>query len=165
MQSPHLGNSAYPSAPLRRHNLALARSQSSHSPGILHNYGTSASLIHSFQRAQNKLFKLVPLNSTPKSTYCPKQLHRLPIHNRIIFKIALMTYRTPATSNPTYLHHLNLRIWSSFTFSYANKSSFVYRGFSYASAPVWNALPYLVRAQPSPLLKLSPKTHLFGTPT
>ena len=40
---------------------------------------------------------------------CLKKLHWLPIHNRIIFKIALMTYRTLATSNPPYIQHLLFR--------------------------------------------------------
>ena len=61
-------------------------------------YGTSTSLIHSLQHVQNKLAKLVLLNSTFNSTDCLKKLHWLPIHNRIIFKIALMTYRTLETN-------------------------------------------------------------------
>ena len=61
-------------------------------------YGTSTSLILSLQRVQNKLAKLVLLNPTFNSTDCLKKLHWLPIHNRIIFKIAIMTYRTLATS-------------------------------------------------------------------
>ena len=46
------------------------------------------------------LAKLVFLNPTLKSTDCLKQLHWLPIHNHMIFKVALLTYRTLATSNP-----------------------------------------------------------------
>ena len=45
-----------------------------------------ASLIHSLHCVQNKLAKLVLLNPTLNSTDCLKQLHSLPIHNRIIFK-------------------------------------------------------------------------------
>ena len=137
-------------------------------------YGTSTSLIHSLQRVQNKLAKLVLLNPTFNSTECLKKLHWLPIQNRIIFKIALMTCRTLATSNPPYLHHLLLRRHTSGLRSSSttqlhqpvHKSSLINRGFSYASPAVWNALPPQVRDQPSlELFNRNLKTHLFRTPT
>ena len=137
-------------------------------------YGTSTSLILSLQRVQNKLAKLVLLNPTFNSTDCLKKLHWLPIHNRIIFKIALMTYRTLATSNPPYLQHLLFRrhtsgLRSSSTIQLhqpVHKSSLINRGFSHASPAVWNALPPQVRDQPSlELFKSHLKTHLFRTPT
>ena len=137
-------------------------------------YGTSTSLILSLQRVQNKLAKLVLLNPTFTSTECLKKLHWLPIHNRIIFKIALMTYRTLTTSNPPYLQHLLLRrhtsgLRSSYTIQLhqpVHKSSLINRGFSHASPAVWNALPPQVRDQPSlELFKRHLKTHLFRTPT
>ena len=132
-------------------------------------FGTSASLIHSLQRIQNKLAKLVLLNPILNSSDCLKKLHKLlPIHNRIIFKIAL------ATSNPPYLHHLLLRrhasgLRSSSTIQLhqpVHKSSLINRGFSNVSPAVWNALPPQVRDQPSlELFKRHLKTHLFRTPT
>ena len=137
-------------------------------------YGTSTSLIHSLQRVQNKLAKLVLLNPTFNSTDCLKKLHWLPIHNRIIFKIALMTYRTLMTSNPPYLQHLlfhrhtsGLRSSSTIQLHQpVHKSSLINRGFSHASPAVWNALPPQVRDQPSlELFKSHLKTHLFRTPT
>ena len=69
-------------------------------------YGTSASLFHSLQRTQNNLAKLVLLNPSLNSSERLRQLHWLPIHLRIIFKISLITYRTLATSNPSYLNQL-----------------------------------------------------------
>ena len=134
-------------------------------------YDTSTSLIHSLQRVQNKL---VLLNPTFNSTDCLKKLHWLPIHNRIIFKIALMTYRTLATSNPPHLQHLLFRrhtsgLGSSSTIQRhqpVHKPSLINRGFSCASPAVWNALPPQVRDQPSlELFKSHLKTHLFRTPT
>ena len=98
----------------------------------------------------------------------------LPIHNRIIFKIALMTYRTLATSNPPYLQHLLFRrhtsgLRSSSTIQLhqpVHKPSLINRGFSHASPAVWNALPPQVRDQPFlELFKCHLKTHLFRTPT
>ena len=65
-------------------------------------YGTSASLIHSLQRTQNNLAKLVLLNPILNGSECLRQLHWLPIQLRIIFKISLITYHTLATSNPPY---------------------------------------------------------------
>ena len=137
-------------------------------------YGTSTSLILSLQRVQTKLAKLVLLNPTFNSTDCLKKLHWLPIHNRIIFKIALMTYRTLATSNPPYLQHFLFRrhtsgLRSSSTIQLhqpVHESSLINRGFSHASPAVWNALPPQVRDQPSlELFKSHLKTHLFRTPT
>ena len=104
---------------------------------------TSASLIHSLQRVQNKLAKLVLLNLTLNNIDCLKQLHWLPIHNRIIFKIALTTYKTLTSSNPPYLHHLILRrhtpgLRSSSAIQLrqpVNKSSLVGRGFSASASP------------------------------
>ena len=120
-------------------------------------YGTSITLIHSLQRVQNKLAKLVLLNPAFNNTYCLKKLHWIPIHNRIILKIALMTYRILATSNPPYLQHLLFRrhtsgLRSSSTIQLhqpVHKSSLINRGFSYASPAVWNVLPPQVRDQPS----------------
>ena len=175
MQSSHLVNSAYSSIPLRRNNFlahSLVLSRLDYCNSLL--YGTSTSLIHSLQRVQNKLAKLVLLNPTFNSTDCLKKLHWLPIHNRIIFKIALMTYRTLATSNPPYLQHLLFRrhtsgLRSSSTIQLhqpVHNSSLINRGFSYASPAVWNALPPQVRDQPSlELFKRHLKTHLFRTPT
>ena len=123
-------------------------------------YGTSASFIHSLQREQPTL----------NSTDCLKQLLWLPIHNSIIFKIALMTYRVLATSNPQYLilrHAPGLRSSSNIQPRQpVRKSSLVNIGFSYASPAVWIALPPQVRDQPSlELFERHLKTHLFRTPT
>ena len=177
MQSSHLGSSAYPSTPLRRHNFCPCTRSCSLSPGLLQFPSLwYICLFDSFlatHTKQTKLAKLVLLNPTLNSTDRLKKLHWLPIHNRIIFKITLVTYRTLATSNPSYLHHLILRrhassLRSSYTIQLhqqVHKSTLVNRGFSYAFPAVWNALPPQVRAQPSlELFKRHLKTHLFRTP-
>ena len=134
-------------------------------------YGTSASLIHSLQRTQTNLAKLVLLNPSLNSSECLRQLHWLPIHLRIIFKISLITYRTLATSNPPYLNQLihrrhipnHLRSSSAIHLHQpVHRSSIVNRGFTYASPAVWNDLPPIIRSQPSlELFKRQLKTHLF----
>ena len=134
-------------------------------------YGTSASLIHSLQRTQNNLAKLVLLNPSLNSSECLRQLHWLPIHLRIIFKISLITYRTLATSNPPYLNQLihrrhipnHLRSSSAIHLHQpVHRSSIVNRGFNYASPAIWNDLPPIIRSQPSlELFKRQLKTHLF----
>ena len=102
-------------------------------------YGTSASFIHSLQRTQNNLAKLVLLNPSLNSSECLRQLHWLPIHLRIIFKISLITYRTLATSNPPYLNqfihrrHIPNHLRSSSAIHRhqpVHRSSIVSRGFS-----------------------------------
>ena len=132
-------------------------------------YGTSASLIHSLQRTQNNLAKLVLLNPSLNSSECLRQLHWLPLHIRIIFKISLITYRTLATSNPPYLNQLihrrhipnHLRS-SAAIYQPVHRLSIVNRSFTYASPAVWNDLPPIIRSQPSlELFKRQLKTHLF----
>ena len=133
-------------------------------------YGTSASLIHSLQRTQNNLAKLVLLNPSLNGSECLRQLHWLPIHLRIIFQISLITYRTLATTNPPYLNHLihrrhipNLRSSSAIDLHQpVHRSSIVNRSFTYASPAVWNDLPPIIRTQPTlELFKRQLKTHLF----
>ena len=134
-------------------------------------YGTSASLTHSLQRTQNNLAKLVLLNPSLSGSECLRQLHWLPVHLCIIFKISLITFRTLATSNPPYLNqlihrrHIPNHLRSSSTIHLhqsVHRSSIVNRGFTYASPAVWNDLSPIIRSQPILVLfKRRLKTHLF----
>ena len=117
---------------------------------IFPTYVEIASLIHSLQLTQNNLAKLVLLNPSLNSSECLRQLHWLPIHLRIIFKISLITYRTLATSNPPYLNqlihrrHIPNHLRSSSTIHIhqpVHRSSIVNRGFTPVSPALWNDLP------------------------
>ena len=64
------------------------------------------------QRIMNKVARTSLNISTPhpylhhSSENYFSQLHRLPVNNRIIFRIALITYKTYTTSIPDYLYNL-----------------------------------------------------------
>ena len=70
-------------------------------------YGMSASNVHKLQSAQNSLTRVVlpslrHLSASERLCY----LHWLPVHYRIQFKIATLTYKTLATCQPSYLYNL-----------------------------------------------------------
>jgi len=83
-------------------------------------------------------------------------LHWLPVHYRIHFKIATLTYKTLATCQPSYLYNL-LQVYHS---SRALRSSiqhqqllhvpymstdFGRRAFSYSSPATWNSIPISIK--------------------
>jgi len=43
--------------------------------------------------------------SVPPSYVGTRQLHRLPVRQRIIYKLAIITYKTTSTKTPAYLSH------------------------------------------------------------
>jgi len=69
-------------------------------------FGTSVSNLRKVQRVQNTLAKIVLNNSSLSSTTALRQLHRLPVKQRIHFKIATLTYRTLQSGSPSYLSSL-----------------------------------------------------------
>ena len=77
-------------------------------------------------------------------------LHRLPIKARIEYKIALLTYETVTTQQPSYLHELLhlYRPTRQLRSSEHNrlddrvvKTLFAGRAFSHSAPTVWNTLP------------------------
>jgi len=64
----------------------------------------SAANIHRLQVVQNSLARVMP--SSASATELRQQLHWLPVHQRINYKLAVVTYKTRSTSTPTYLSHL-----------------------------------------------------------
>ena len=70
-------------------------------------YGMSAPNTHKLQSVQNSLTRVVlpsvrHLSASERLSY----LHWLPVHYRIQFKIATLTYKTLATCQPSYLYDL-----------------------------------------------------------
>ena len=129
------------------------------------------------QRIMNKAARISLNINTPhhylhhSSKNYFSQPHWLPVYNRIIFKIALITYKTYTTSIPGYLSNLiqnrpNPRLLRSSSATLLIKNSTTNkiseRGFRHASPAVWNFLPPYIRN--SPLLatfKSHLKTYLF----
>jgi len=97
-------------------------------------------------------------------------LHWLPVHSRITFKIACLTYKTLATGQPAYLRVLlnqyvpsrQLRSSSQYLLEQQPvKTEFGKRSFSYMSPYIWNSLPYDVKlSQSYDTFKRRLKTHL-----
>ncbi|MFG1588192.1 reverse transcriptase domain-containing protein [Staphylococcus aureus] len=70
-------------------------------------YSISSSNISSLQRLQNRTAKLVlNLPNCSSTSNSLRQLHWLPIHSRITFKIALITFKAITTHNPPYIFNL-----------------------------------------------------------
>jgi len=78
------------------------------------------------------------------------ELHWLPIQQRIVYKMAVLTRKARATGVPAYLnHHLTLPVATQRTRSAALpllnlpslSTDFARRSFSYAAPKIWNSLP------------------------
>ena len=70
-------------------------------------YRTSVSNLHKLQMVQNALARTITrsLRSVPTSQLL-SNLHWLPIHKRINFKVAILTYKVLSTQQPAYLYSL-----------------------------------------------------------
>ena len=135
-------------------------------------YGLPKRLIQRLQRIQNTAARLVTrTNRDDHITPVLKGLHWLPVQERIMFKILLLTYKTIHGSAPSYLSVLV----SSYTPSRSLRSSsknlcrrktklLQYGGRSFFSAApkLWNELPDSVRKCESlDVFKSALKKHLF----
>jgi len=128
----------------------------------------------SMQRIQNTPARVVGGSRTPNRTSnlaTLSQLHWLPIHDRIKFKIATMTHKAISTCNPPYLANLaqwhtpsrNLRSASANLLSVTRCNiSFGARGLRSAAPAIWNSLPSNVRScETLTTFRRHLKSHLF----
>jgi hypothetical protein len=136
-------------------------------------YGLPLTSINRIQRIQNSLARVV-VPSTKRSHHITpvlKKLHWLPISQRIIYKIASLTYKTLHYKQPLYLSQL-LTCYTPFrdlrsSDQYLLTVPFVEteigrRAFSFAAPTVWNSLPLSLRSSSSINTFLSSlKTFLF----
>ena len=106
-----------------------------------------------------------------------RKLHWLRIHDRIIFKILLLTHKAVNNTAPKYLCDLirlnvkstTIRTRASFDpcllgvppISKTCANSFFDRSFVYAAPTLWNALDLDIRLLPFDTFKKSVKTHLY----
>jgi len=135
---------------------ALVTSRLDYAKSVL--YGIPSKYISRLQLIQNTLACVVGGSRTPNRTSnlaTLSQLHWLPIHDRIKFKIATMTHKAIYTCNPPYLANLvqwhtpsrNLRSASANLLSVTHCNiSFGARGFRSAAPAIWNSLPSNVRS-------------------
>jgi len=81
---------------------SIVSSRLDYANALLH--GTSTTNLHRLQIAQNSLARAVC--QAPRSvsaTMLRRQLHCLPVRQRISYKLAVVTYKTNSTKTPAYL--------------------------------------------------------------
>lgn len=140
-------------------------------------YGTTAKNIAKLQRVQNSLARVV--SQTARREHIRpvlKDLHWLPVAERIEYKVALITRKVLTTRQPGYLANIvteykpSRELRSSSQLKLASRSTnkvIGERAFSCASTTVWNRLPQDIRAlSNTPTFSLNKfktrlKTYLF----
>ena len=135
-------------------------------------FGINKTLIDRLQRVLNAAAKLVTLRrKSDHVTPILKTLHWLPVEKRIIYKMALLVYKSLHNLGPVYLKELlnwytpsrSLRSASSEQLE-VPRASLVYgtRCFAHAGPTTWNSLPLDVRQSDTvDNFKSKLKTHLF----
>jgi hypothetical protein len=134
--------------------------------------GLSDEQLSKLQRVQNMAARVVTL--TRKSDHITPvmyQLHWLPIRERIVYKVLLLTFKILIGEAPAYLSELISRYNPSRTLRSASRNllceirckTVTYgRSFSVISPKLWNSLPDDVRnSSTAAQFKSRLKTHLF----
>jgi hypothetical protein len=136
--------------------------------------GISQSNVQRLQKLQNRAARLIYCVDRRTSTSpLLRDLHWLPIQQRIHFKILLHVYNSISKTAPAYLQDL-LKIYHPGRAGLrsahdtmrlvvpATKKGFGDSAFSVMGPKLWNNLPIVIRQSPSvQLFKKSLKTHLF----
>ena len=136
--------------------------------------GCPKSVLKPLQQVQNSAARLI--FKARKFQHCTpllKELHWLPIEQRIQYKSACLSFQVISGTAPSYLSELfqiyvpsrSLRSSADtriFKVPKYNKKQFGSRAFSRSAVQIWNSLPYHVRHSPSfPAFKTNLKTFLF----
>lgn len=151
--------------------LSLVISRLDYCNGLL--AGASKVQIAKLQRIQNAAARLVSL--CPKHSHITpilRELHWLPIQQRICYKIMCLTYQCLSGVAPSYLRDLiceytparSLRSESKHLLCIPKVKSvnFGHRSFAYFAASEWNNLPLNIRTSPTlSSFKTNIKTYLF----
>ena len=134
-------------------------------------YGLPATLLGKLQRVQNSAAKFVfKMKKTDHITKALRRLHWLPIRYRIMFKIALITFKSLRGDSPTYLTELldtatntrNTRSRNILKKPRTKLKSAGDRSFSVAAPTVWNSLPpHITSSNSIKVFKKQLKTHYF----
>jgi len=108
-------------------------------------YGASHYFTHKLQRVQNSLARIIlQSDSLAHSEPLLRQLHSLPVHSRIRFKLATIIHKALCTNSPQYLashirYHQSVRSFRSsdqhFLVPTPSSTNFSYRSFR-SAAPV-----------------------------
>ena len=122
-------------------------------------YGTTVKNLSKLQRVQNSLARVVTgCRRSDHITPVLKDLHWLPIRERIHYKISCMTYKVKHSGEPSYLAEQLLQYIPSRNLRSSNQNKLVIpfirtktasRAFSVAAPVLWNELPDCVANAPS----------------
>ena len=137
-------------------------------------FGLPNSATYQLQRAQNTAARIV--TRTKKFEHITPaliNLHWLPVHSRIDYKILLLTYKAIHSLTPEYLSDIlqlyipvrTLRSSDKNLLSTTSYKQINYggRSFAYAAPKLWNSLPTDIRQASSvDSFKRKLKTYLFG---
>jgi len=131
--------------------------------------------LHKLQMVQNALARTI--SRSPRSVPTSQllyNLHWLPIHKRINFKVAILTYTVLSTQQPAYLYNLisyhqpsrSLRSSSQSLLQVPRvKTDFGHCAFSSAALQIWNHIPAAIKVSPSlDSFKRHFRTHYFTSP-
>ena len=138
-------------------------------------YRTSASNLQRLQRVQNTLARVV--TGTRKYDHIKpvlRELHWLPVAQRVQYKVALITHKVLSTSEPRYLNNLITEYQPSRHLRSENKrhlskptgllSAAGHRTYTRASEEVWKDLPNDIRMSDNlKYFKSRLKTYFFST--
>ena len=135
-------------------------------------YGLPKSSLSRLQKMQNMAARI--LKNKKKNdhiTHVLKELHWLPVENRIEYKIACLVFKCLAGSAPTYLNsHIkqyqpprSLRSSNSLTLeTHLSRTKLSDRSFTNAAPRIWNSLSYNTRSSETfDSFKTKLKTELF----
>ena len=136
-------------------------------------YGLPQNQINRLQRIQNTAARLVTLSrKSCHITPILKQLHWLPVQQRVIYKLMLIVFKSLNKMAPSYISDLlqpykSLRILRSTSSSFLcvprSNNSWGDRAFSVAAPHLWNSLPTQTKTSNSiPNFKKSLKTYLMA---
>ena len=134
--------------------------------------GTSSTLIHSLQLVQNRAARIVKrVKKYDHITPVLKELHWLPVKERIEYKTLLTTYKVIHDNEPAYLSDLlevnksgrHLRSSDSIVLKQpVPKTKFSEKAFSVSAPRLWNSIPPQIRSSTTvDSFKRQLKTELF----
>ena len=136
-------------------------------------YGTTVKNFDKLQRVQNALARVV--SGTARRDHIRpvlKELHWLPVAQRVQYKVAVITHKVLSTRQPQYLADIvteykpsrQLRSSSQYKLAaHSTNNRLGERAFSCSSAAVWNDLPTeLKQICDHHSFKKKLKTHLFS---
>ena len=135
-------------------------------------YGMTARNFSKLQRIQNTVARIVSgIRRFDHITPVLKELHWLPVRERVDFKIGCMTFKALRNKQPTYLAdvlHSYVPARSLRSSSMNNlevpfvRTKIATRAFSVAAPAIWNSLPFTVRSSDTfQTFRKGLKSHLF----